>query len=105
MSQQPSSPPSSLFGDVGGTLCPEIYGRKAEPPEASRAQEIRTKCGLARTKCVRGCDLMSHYRVNRPWLMSTFDELTVYWRTTLVLSKKMTSDFLSPSAPLWIKLT
>ena len=46
-----------------------------------------------------------NYRVIRPWLTSTFDELIVYCRTTLLLSKKITSDFLSPSAPLWIKLT
>jgi hypothetical protein len=45
------------------------------------------------------------YRVNRPWLTSTFDELIVYCRTTLLLSKKITSDFLSPSAPLWMRLT
>ena len=40
------------------------------------------------------------YRVIRPWLTSTFDELIVYCRTTLLLSKKITSDFLSPSEPL-----
>src|SRR5262249_33782347 len=47
----------------------------------------------------------ARYRVSRPWLMSTFDELIVYCRTTLVLSKKITSDFLSPSAPLATKFT
>src|SRR5262249_13409785 len=45
------------------------------------------------------------YRVIRPWLTSTFDELIVYCRTTLLLSKKITSDFLSPSAPLFIRFT
>src|SRR5215471_618170 len=46
-----------------------------------------------------------NYRVIRPWLTSTFDELIVYCRTTLLLSKKITSDFLSPSAPLLIRFT
>jgi hypothetical protein len=40
------------------------------------------------------------YRGIRPWLTSTFEELIVYCCTILFLSKKITSDFLSPSAPL-----
>ena len=47
-----------------------------------------------------GNSIARSYRVIKPWLTSTFDELIVYCRTTLLLSKKTTRDFLSPSAPL-----
>jgi hypothetical protein len=51
--------------DVGGTLCREIRPRKASRPSGSRFEEIRTKCGLPRTKCVRFSDLFESklYRI------------------------------------------
>src|SRR5229473_7144658 len=36
----------------------------------------------------RGNSITHSYRAIRPWLTSTFDELIVYCRTTLLLSKK-----------------
>jgi len=72
-----------------------LDGTDPPPPgqgEASRALRIQA--------CRRTSPSRAFYRVIKPWLTSTFDELIVYCRTTLLLSKKITRDFLSPSAPL-----
>jgi hypothetical protein len=46
------------ISDVGATLFPDFFAGKTEAITASRGQEIRTKCGITRTKCVRLSDLM-----------------------------------------------
>jgi hypothetical protein len=46
-----------LKTDVGWRLFPEFFTDKARAAASSQAEEIRTKCRLARTRCVRLCDL------------------------------------------------
>jgi hypothetical protein len=103
-----------LPGDLLGFRL-RVKGRRTQPEQmfsgvllrtdiARRGQHVAT--GHNQTSPIAAALLISSiYRVIRPWLISTFEELTVYCRTTLLLSKKITSDFLSPSAPLLIRLT
>src|SRR6476661_1588646 len=52
----------------GGRLFPEFFTDKAEAALGSRGKEIRTKCGITRTKCVRFGDLMDTRRAaTLPW--------------------------------------
>src|SRR5712692_3557412 len=46
-----------VSADVGGRLFPELFPRKTAAITASQGEKIRTKCGFARTKCVRRRDL------------------------------------------------
>jgi hypothetical protein len=47
-----------LFLKLAWRLVPEFLQDKAAAAASSQAEEIRTKGGYARTKCVRICDLM-----------------------------------------------
>src|SRR5258708_32540195 len=65
MGEESWSPPSIfLSADVGRRLFPEFFTGKTEAVAASRGEEIRTKDGLLRTKCVRPRDLTASFSLS-----------------------------------------
>src|SRR6266436_5891305 len=69
MGQESSSPPCVfLSADIGRRLFPEFFAGKTAALAAARGEEIRTKCGLLRTRYVRLRDLSQRALLPRPAL-------------------------------------